>query len=140
MEEAGYDVYRSSGDIHRAICERVVSLPPPPPLPPSADGRAALLAGAPPSTSTATLPPRSSSAGHSANGNGQAECEGVKARGRCLALRDFYPFWRENLEDAAAGKILPVDLSANPTVRPLAKIIFGEKVHEIFYRAGGATS
>lgn len=114
MEEAGRDVYRSSGDIHRAICERVIDSPFP--LPAAADGDAAPpAAGLPPSTSTAALPPRIGGE-TSPCGHGQAECGEGKGRGRCLAFRDFYPFWREKLEDAAAGKVLPVDLSENPEV------------------------
>ena len=121
MEETGHDVYRSCDDIHRAICERVLDSPLPPP--PSADycGEApvaeAAAAGVPPPTSTAALPPMGSCNGeHSAKGDGAAECGGGRARGRCLALRDFYPFWRRKLEDAAAGKVLAVDLCQDPEV------------------------
>lgn len=118
MEEAGHDVYRSSAEIHRTICERVIDSPFPPP--PPGDGGAATFpaagTGAPPSTSTTAPPPRRRS-GNSATGNEQSGCGGGKTRGRCLALRDFYPFWRAKLEDAAAGKVLPVDLSPNPKVK-----------------------
>lgn len=128
LEEAGHDVYWSTQDTHRAICERVIGIPLP--IPPStadegvAPSPPGTSASAPPPTSTAALPPRSRR-GRSANGDVQAECAGGKVRGRCLALRDFYPFWREKLEDATAGKVLPVDLSQSPKVKPLAGRGFG---------------
>eukprot|EP00903_Cladosiphon_okamuranus_P010270 g9724.t1 len=123
MEEVGHDVYRSSPEIHRAICERVIDSAFPLSLPPPGAGGAAPIPGtagagaADPAPSTSATPPGSSS-GNSATGNGQAGCVKSKAPkgGRCLALRDFYPFWRAKLEDAAAGKLLPVDLSPNPKV------------------------
>lgn len=35
---------------------------------------------------------------------------------KCLAVKDFYPYWRSKLETAEAGKILPIELSENPKV------------------------
>lgn len=38
---------------------------------------------------------------------------------KCLALKDFYPYWRLKLEMAEAGKLLPIELSENPKVNGL---------------------
>lgn len=41
-----------------------------------------------------------------------------KGRNRkCLALKDFYPYWRTKLEVAEAGKVLTIEPSENPKVR-----------------------
>ncbi|CAM9810245.1 unnamed protein product [Ectocarpus sp. 6 AP-2014] len=107
IESKGHPVYQSVADAHDAICERVVSAP----LQPA--GSVAPKPAA--ATTTAAAPPPS--CGESTNGiAGSGERTN---HGRCLALRDFYPFWRKNLESAEAGKVLPVDLSDSPKVWPV---------------------
>lgn len=111
MEEDGrYEVLHSIGDTHRVICKRVVGTAPVDRRRPSAHDDGERPRESPPSSSST----RSTSTSTTAV---QGE-----AQGRCLALRDFYPFWRENLEESAAGKILPVDLSENPEVWRFPKI------------------
>ncbi|CAB1121233.1 unnamed protein product [Ectocarpus sp. CCAP 1310/34] len=105
IESKGHPVYRSVVDTHDAICERVLSALPP----------AGSVAPKPAATTTTAGPPPS--CGESTNGiAGSGE---TTNHGRCLALRDFYPFWRKNLESAEAGKVLPVDLSDTPKVWPV---------------------
>lgn len=105
IDSKGHPVYRSVADTHDAICERVLGAPLPP---------AGSVAPRPVATTTTAAPPPSR--GESTNG---IDRSGERTNhGQCLALRDFYPFWRENLESAEAGKVLPVDLSDSPKVSP----------------------
>lgn len=104
IESKWHPVYRSVADTHDAICERVLSAP----LPPAGS------VAPKPAATTATAAP-SPSCGESTNGI--AGSEERTNHGRCLALRDFYPFWRKNLESPEAGKVLPVDLSDSPKVK-----------------------
>ncbi|CAM9869749.1 unnamed protein product [Scytosiphon promiscuus] len=121
MERKGHSVYRSIAGIHHAICERVGALDS---LPASAPADLALqtfselpAAADPPSTSDSN----SDAATEVVTWDGKRD--GVDRR--CLALRDYYHFWRENLEAATAGKLLPVDLCENPKVWP---IIFDDNI------------
>ncbi|CAM9151364.1 unnamed protein product [Ectocarpus sp. 12 AP-2014] len=106
IEREGHPVYRSVADTHDAICERVLSAP----LPPagSVEPKPAVT------TTTAAPPPSCGKSTYGIAGSGERT-----NYGRCLALRDFYPFWRKNLESAEAGKVLPVDLSDSPKVWPV---------------------
>lgn len=111
MEQTGHPVHRSIADIHHAICEQVGaidSLPVSAPVEPAVHTSSEVPpASNPQSTNGGTVEAGTVVAGHG---------KGGRLDGRCLALRDYYPFWRENLEAAAAGKLLPVDLCENPKV------------------------
>lgn len=102
MEQKGHQVYRSIADIHHAICDRVRAFDS---APTSAPAESALHT----STSGSSVEATTTAAGH-----GERE---EAEDGRCLALLDYYPFWRESLEAAEAGKLLPVELCDNPKVR-----------------------
>lgn len=113
IEEKGHDVHRSIDGIHDTISQRIAHTPP-----------SAAPAVSPTDDTEIAPPPR----GNSRQQSGKSGCRGTAAdwggggiHGRCLALRDYYPFWRENLEAARAGKLLPVDLSENPKVGGLRK-------------------
>ncbi|CAM9857594.1 unnamed protein product, partial [Hapterophycus canaliculatus] len=114
LEQKGHAVYRSITDIHHAVCERVGALESPPASAPAELAVHSLpglpRAADPPSRSSSSVEAAAAVAGHE---------EREKIDGRCLALRDYYPFWRENLEAAVAGKLLPVDLCGNPKVWPI---------------------
>lgn len=103
LEERGHVVHRSIDDIHDAITQRVVHSPP-------------TAAPVLPKHGTKIAPAPRRNSGQSRKRYDTAGCAGNNVHGRCLALRDYYPFWRENLEAAGAGKLLPVDLSENPEV------------------------
>ncbi|CAM9776369.1 unnamed protein product [Ectocarpus fasciculatus] len=104
IESKGHPVYRSVADTHDAICERVLGTPLPP------------VSSMAPTTAAAAAAP-TPSCGEPTN---RIAASGERTNhGRCLALRDFYPFWRKNLESADAGKVLPVDLSDSPKVWPV---------------------
>ena len=92
-------MHTSTDRIHDVICEVVGPLPPSPAEAPANEGPALALAAA----------------AANARSTDQGGRDGMVHR-RCLALRDYYPFWRQSLEEAGAGKLLPVDLSENPKV------------------------
>lgn len=113
IENNGHDIYRSVDGIHDAICRRVAHT---------------LPSAAPavwPKDNTKISPPlrgNNRQSGKSDRSDTVADGGEGNVHGRCLALRDYYPFWRENLEAARAGKLLPVDLSENPKVSALRKV------------------
>lgn len=110
IQERGHDVHRSIDNIHNAILQRVVHVPP---------------AAAPklPKHGNKIAEPSRDNSGQSGKRNGTTDRGEHEVHGRCLALRDYYPFWRENLEAAGAGKLLPVDLSENPKVSASWKLV-----------------
>lgn len=91
-ERNGRRVHRSAADIHGAISE-------------------------------ITHPPRQRSPSASACGWDRGARGGARSGGRrCLALRDYYPFWRSRLETAEAGKLVTVDLSTEGDLSEGAKV------------------
>ncbi|CAM9254349.1 unnamed protein product [Laminaria digitata] len=107
IEAEGGVVHRSMDEIHDAICEVVNSLQRPPIEAPANRSPTPALAAAAANARSAEQGWRDSA--------DEGWRDGMVPR-RCLALRDYYPFWRESLEAAGAGKLLPVDLSENPKV------------------------
>lgn len=94
-------VHRSVADIHDAISNAMAACHP--------EQRPA---------PTPTACKQSRGAGRRSGGGGSGGCGGSDGGGGddqrcCLALRDYYPFWRSRLETAEAGKLVPVDFSEN---------------------------
>lgn len=98
LEKKGHPVYRSIGDVHKAVYSAVCPIQ------------------QPVSTSVADRVDW-------CNAVADGTLGGLKARANCccLALRDYYPFWRYKLEAQDAGKLLPVDVSPDSKVRLLPK-------------------
>ena len=125
IEGEGRVVYRSMGQIHDAICEVVGPLQRSP-IETSVNQAPAPSLAAAAAAAAAAANARSSDQG----------CRDGTVRRRCLALRDYYPFWRQSLEEAAAGKLLPVDLSENPKVgwcSSTLRVLLHFSTHRIYH-------